>query len=215
MCLSSPLNQEGLKRRLVSLNSRFYLVNARDPSAQYKVLWYLTDTGSRIKVDLLFPGVLDIPDIPPSCITRTNIYSLPCAPLSLILLLKLQAWIHHGDSLHTRYFLKKPTDARDINALLSFATRMGLKPRTEKWLPVSFVTTSESRVRRYVREVPASARQWLDLGYDVAVMQKPQSKSPEVDRPQPLKVVKPRKPDSYIARTSRSRIQSGRPDILV
>jgi hypothetical protein len=151
------------------LNSKFYLVKARDPYATYKVLWYLTDTNSRIKVDLLFPGVLNIPSIPPSCITRTNIYSLPCAPFSLVLLLKLQAWIHHGESLASRYYLKKPMDARDIDALLPIAIRMCLKPRTEKFLPESFVKSSELHVRKYVREVSGSATQWRTLGYDVGV----------------------------------------------
>lgn len=112
--------------------------------------------------------MLDIPPIPPSCITRKNIYSLPCAPLSLVLLLKLQAWVHHGESLLARYYLKKPMDARDIDALLPIAKRMGIEPRTESFLPESFVKTSELRVKKYVQDIPTSTEQWMELGYDVA-----------------------------------------------
>ena len=176
------MDQEGLKRRLALLNSKFYLVNARDPHAAYKVLWYLTDTGSRIKIDLLFPGVLDIPAIPTSCITRTNIFSLPCAPFSLVLLLKLQAWVHHGESLSPRYYVKKPIDARDIDALLPIASRMGLKPRTEKFLPESFVKKSELRVKKYGQEVPTSVKQWIALGYDVTVKDEHQANRKRVER---------------------------------
>jgi hypothetical protein len=68
-----------------------------------------------------------------------------------------------------RYYLKQPTDASDINALLPIADRMGIKPRKVEFLPESFVRTSEMRVGKYVQAVPASAGQWKALGYDVVV----------------------------------------------
>jgi hypothetical protein len=167
LCLSTTVGAETLKRMLVSLNDRFYLIPARNPRDTYKVLWYCTDTDARVKVDLLMPGVLGIPSIPPSCITCGNIYSLPCAPLSVVLLLKLQAWVHHGEAVQAHYRLKKPMDERDINALLPIASRMRVRPKMEKSLPESFVRKSESRVEIYVREVPASKNQWKELGYEV------------------------------------------------
>jgi len=146
------LGQEALKSKLVSVNSSFYLVAARNPLALYKVLWYhLSDTDSTVKVDLLFPGILNIPSIPSSAITSSNAHNLPCAPFSLVLLLKVQAWIHHGDAPEHWYRAKQPTDQRDIEALLPLAVKKDVKPRSDGFLPQSFITDAARNVGRFVR----------------------------------------------------------------
>jgi len=150
----------------VSLNLAFYLVPARNPGATYEVLWYrFIDTGSCLKVDLLFPGVLNIPSIPASSITTTNSHRLPCAPLLLVLLLKLQAWIHHGEALEFRYRQKKPTDARDILVLLPIACSMNIHLRSESYLPKSFVDVSKSRAEKFAMEQPDARKFWESLGF--------------------------------------------------
>ena len=165
LCLDWNLGQEALKSKLVSLNSSFYLVAARNPLASYKVLWYrLADTDSAVKVDLLFPGILNIPSIPSSAITSQNAHKLPCAPFSLVLLLKLQAWIHHGDALEYRYKAKQPMDARDIEALLPLAVKQGVRPRSDGFLPQSFVADAAKHVGRFVRDCPNTRRDWETLG---------------------------------------------------
>ncbi|RDB22047.1 hypothetical protein Hypma_011140 [Hypsizygus marmoreus] len=184
LCLTTEWEQEALKSKLVALNSNFYLIDSRDPTATYRVLWYLlTDTDSCVKVDLLFPGVLDIPSIPGSSITRANAYHLPCAPLSLVLLLKLQAWNHHSEALEYRYRAKQPTDARDIEALLPIASKMGLQLRSDAVLPQSFVSKSIARAEKFMRVVPSSRAFWEKLGMV------------EKAKPVPIKTVLPmRKP---------------------
>jgi hypothetical protein len=168
LCLTSNYSQESLKMRLVELNPRFYTVPSRNPRATYTVLWYhITESDSCLKVDILLPGDLDIPDVPLSEIDRTNIHELPCAPMSHLLLLKLQGWIHHGESLAERYRRKQPQDERDVNGMLVIARMKGLKPRDETYLPQSFIRRAEGRVRDYVNSCPSSMDDWAALGFAV------------------------------------------------
>jgi hypothetical protein len=134
--------------------------------ATYKVLWYhIIETDSCLKVDILLPGVLDIPDVPLSNIDRNNSSLLPCAPLSHLLLLKLQGWIHHGESALQRDRRKQPQDVRDVNGLLAIAVRRSLKPREEPYLPQTFIRRAENRVEKYVDAYPASRASWIALGF--------------------------------------------------
>ena len=169
LCLTSTYSQESLKDELVRLNPRFYTVASRNPKATYRVLWYhLIETDSCLKVDLLVPGTLDIPEVPLSEIDYTNIYELPCAPMSHLLLLKLQGWIHHGEALAIQYRRKLPQDEEDINGMLKIARRKGLKPRTETYLPQSFLSVAEARVKEYVMSCPNSKEDWAALGFEVS-----------------------------------------------
>jgi hypothetical protein len=157
-----------LKRKLTQAKSNFYLLPARNPRDTYKVLWYrVHEIGYFVncKVDLLFPGILDIPNIPVSEIDRTNVHNIPCIPLSPLLLLKLQGWIHHGESDRDYVRRKQPADVLDINDLLRICRQKGIRPRDDPYLSIAFKTTSESRVMEYVEEYPYSAIAWTELGY--------------------------------------------------
>lgn len=159
---------EPLKSKLVALNGSFYLWPARDPRATYTVLWYhIVETDSCLKVDILLPGVLDIPAISFTNFDFDNASGLPCAPLSLVLLLKLQAWVHHGESPDVRYRIKQPTDAQDIKELLQVARTRRLKPRTESFLPNSFISLAESRVEKFVEQYPRTRVEWVAVGFVV------------------------------------------------
>ncbi|KAF5378458.1 hypothetical protein D9615_007060 [Tricholomella constricta] len=161
LCLTTEWEQEALKRKLVSLNSSFYLVAARSPLATYKVLWFrFADTDSCVKVDLLFPGVLGIPSIPASSITTANAHKLPCAPFALVLLLKLQAWVHHGEALEYRFRQKQLMDARDITLLLPIACSMNIRPCATGTLPKAFLELSAGRAEKFVRHAPSSRPFW-------------------------------------------------------
>jgi len=167
LCLTCNLEQEALKSRLVALNPKFYLVRARDSTAKYKVLWYTpTQYGPCIKVDILLPGVLDIPSIPSSSITRDNDAKLPCAPFSLVLLLKLQAWIHHGEALEHWLRAKQFNDRCDLERLLPIAVRRGMSLGSGGILPESFITLSAKRAERFVRyeATPGTRTHWEKLG---------------------------------------------------
>ncbi|KAH7334828.1 hypothetical protein B0J17DRAFT_671718 [Rhizoctonia solani] len=159
LILDTTTPQEQLKRILVNANPKFYLIAARDPSATYKVLWYRTTFGVRVKVDLLQPGVMSIPDFSPDLIQykRYLTYRIPVAPFGLVLLLKLQAWEQHQQSLESRYYTKHHTDARDVNYLLPLAVTAGV---TCDHLPSEFRREARRRVRLYVQSHPSSKEHW-------------------------------------------------------
>ncbi|CAE6500461.1 unnamed protein product [Rhizoctonia solani] len=159
LVLDTTTPQEQLKRILVNANPKFYLIAARDPSATYKVLWYRTDSGVRVKVDLLQPGIMSIPNFPPDLIQykRYLTYRIPVAPFGLVLLLKLQAWEQHKQSLESRYYMKHHTDAWDINYLLPLAITAGV---VCDYLPSEFRREARRRVRSYVQSHPSSKEHW-------------------------------------------------------
>jgi hypothetical protein len=165
LCLTNDWDQESLKRALVRRNSNFFLVPSRDPTATYEVLWYRGAQNSRIKVDILLPGVMNIPAISPSRIVHRE--GLPVAPLSLVFLLKLQAWLQHGASSETRFRMKQPMDAADIQQLLPILERDNIKPDEDVSLPPSFRRASAERVQAYVRRRPDSVDTWRRIGYKV------------------------------------------------
>ncbi|THU75320.1 hypothetical protein K435DRAFT_974877 [Dendrothele bispora CBS 962.96] len=142
--LTSSYTQEELKNRLVSYDPRFYTVASKDPLATYRVLWFRLSGYRRCcKVDLLLPGVMNIPLVPLERIYRmkdhqstvtsesslSSYYSTlstrsadyPLMPFLPLLLLKLQAWQDHGESPKLYMREKQPTDVKDINELLDLA----------------------------------------------------------------------------------------------
>jgi hypothetical protein len=151
---------------VVAANPSFYLVPAKTPGATYKVLWYHT-FSRRCKVDLLLPGVMDIPSVPIADIEHPE-PGKPCAPFMLVFLLKLQAWAQHRDSGEMRFWLKSSTDASDLRVLLPIARTKGLGIKREKaYLPPSLVASSSLRVKRFVEEWPETLRGWRALGFRV------------------------------------------------
>ncbi|KAG8685514.1 hypothetical protein FRC08_013072 [Ceratobasidium sp. 394] len=178
LVLDTVSSQEQIKRVLVNANSRFYLVPAKDPLATYKVLWYRTAMDVRVKVDLLQPGIMSIPNISSSEIEykntgNTSAYGtyggtqaqIPIAPFGLVLLLKLQAWQQHRDSLEYRFQQKQYMDARDIDVLLPLAVAGHVKFDS---LPDEFVREARNRVISYTRIHPQSKQPWQQLGFKVA-----------------------------------------------
>jgi len=187
--LSSHWSQEQLKRRLVEVNPRFYLVDARNPTATYKVLWYrvsgtqpsssftrsthfrtysLTSlTEVKLKVDILLPGTMDIPLFPSEKITWNT--GLPSAPFILVLLLKLQAWFHHRHSSEARFREKQFADHNNLQALLAIACSKNVRilPQapSEAYLPQDFLMNSVARVAEHIRIYPRCKNDWGQLGF--------------------------------------------------
>ena len=169
LVLSTYHSQEELKRRLVEIDSSFFTVASKNPTASYRVLWYRRGLyGEKCKVDLLLPGVMSIPSIPSSSIVWID--GLPVAPFSMVLLLKLQAWDDHKKEYKTYLNLKQHTDVKDIDYMLPLAQANGLEPRKESTLPTSFIQKAEGRVRDYTRSFPNSAKYWKALGFEAYVV---------------------------------------------
>lgn len=162
---------EYLKQLLATKASRtFYLRPAKTAGATYKVLFaHLKSRGSfrrSCKVDVLIPGVLNIPFVDDHRIVHIN--NFPVMPLAALLLLKLQGWSDHRASARTDMQQKQYVDVRDVNQLLQIAVDKGVDIRTETWLPQSFVEAGQEMLSRYLNALrPRSAHQWKSIGFDV------------------------------------------------
>ncbi|KAI0703897.1 hypothetical protein C8T65DRAFT_654564 [Cerioporus squamosus] len=173
-------DQEELKQLLVDSDSDFYLVPSRNPSAAYSVLWcrlpsHTSRRGGRgrgrgraqrrCKVDILVPGVLNIPDVPRRRVRMIS--GLPAMPLIPLLLLKLQGWSDHRDSPRADMQEKQYVDAEDIMELLEIAVERNQEvwQGNLSWMPRRLVRDSEVRVGEFVDEYPGSAMDWEAIGF--------------------------------------------------
>ena len=151
---------------MVAANSSFYLIPSKTPGATFKVLWHRRLSRS-CKVDLLFPGVMDIPSVPVTDIDYPE-PGKPCAPFMLVLLSKLHAWVEHLDSDQMRFRAKASKDALDLRRMLPIARTKGVRiQRKEEYLPPLFVASAALRVERFVQEWPETLHEWRELGFSV------------------------------------------------
>ncbi|KAJ7670761.1 hypothetical protein DFH06DRAFT_981161 [Mycena polygramma] len=170
VCLTDEYTQAELKAILVAKDSNFYTVASKNPSATYRVLWYRIGFRRQCKVDVLSPGIMNIPSVPaPRIACRKSRSDLPLMPFVPLLLLKLQAWMDHGEAAKLYLREKQHVDVRDIGELLELAVAkydVDLQ-RDGKWLPDSFVRAASKRVKAYVRCFPDSADEWREIGFNV------------------------------------------------
>jgi len=172
--LNGGLTTEDIKKRLVSANPLFFLVPSTNPRNTYKVLWYNLRAASShhrpthaCKVDILVPGVMDIPTIPKEYIVHSPIngVSFPVMPFITVLLLKLQGWSDHRVSRRIDLRDKQFIDVRDIYELLRIAVRNGgVHLRHESWLPVLFVVAGRRRVADFIATHSDSRVCWKQIG---------------------------------------------------
>jgi len=171
VCLTDKHTQEELKAILVANDFNFYTIASKDPFATYRVLWYrLSGYRRSCKVDVLCPGIMNIPAVPvPRIVYRRSRSDLPLMPFLPLLLLKLQAWMDHRAASKLYLRQKQHVDVRDIDELLELAIEkydVNVK-RDGKWLPESFLRAAATRVKVYVQNFPESAAHWKDLGFSV------------------------------------------------
>lgn len=106
----------------MSKDSNFYTVASKDPRATYRVLWYRLGYSRSCKVDVLMPGIMNIPPVPAARIAyRRSRSELPLIPFLPLLLLKLQAWMDHGEADKFYLRVKQYVDVQDIGDLLELA----------------------------------------------------------------------------------------------
>ncbi|THH27671.1 hypothetical protein EUX98_g6512 [Antrodiella citrinella] len=171
--LTRSYDTEQLKHMLSARSTKFVLRPSRKRGATYKLLYYQSVLFGSCKVDILIPGILHIPDIPPTRVVRTN--ELPVMPFMPLLLLKLQAWEHHRESVRWDYQDKQWVDIADIGKLLRIAQSRGEHKSLVNWLSTDFIKMAEARVRRFVRAVPTysatpSADLWQRVGFEVRTL---------------------------------------------
>jgi hypothetical protein len=174
LILNSPYDQETIKRMLTGANPAFYTVASKTIGATYRVLWYhplgwsLSRGIGSVKVDILLPGIMDIPSFSATYIDTSNSRRLPAAPFSIVLLLKLQAWSQHRAAFKTYLNIKQYTDARDLETLVPLAAANGVRI-SEAVLPSPFVEAAKNRVLEYLREYPepGTIGEWRTIGFSL------------------------------------------------
>jgi len=166
---------EDIKDLIVSSNDKFYLIPSANPQNTYHVLWYSLPArrGQRrsCKVDILVPGLLSIPNVPPSRLMRMEPFEdIPVMPFLALLLLKLRGWTDHLADTRRRMREKATVDEEDIDKLLELAVEeygAHLDNDTCQWMPGWFVEEAVDRVKQYVDAWPDSEDYWSKLGFPV------------------------------------------------
>ena len=106
---------------------------------------------------------MDLPYIHPDYIIKID--KLPCAPLHLLLLHKLQGWDDRRQSARPDWLAKLPGDVRDISDLLRIANRAGLNlTKGRPYISDSFRSASCERVIEFSDEYPEYMSLWMGLG---------------------------------------------------
>ena len=169
LCLTPyPGGAEAIKRELCAEDNRFYTVEARNPNDWWKVLYWHTGRDEpgfeRFKIDILVPGVMDLPNIHPDYIVKID--RLPCAPLALLLLHKLQGWDERRNSRRPDFLAKIPGDVQDIAYLLRIANQRGLNiTKPKPYITDSFRSISYERIIEFSYQHQEYASLWMGLGF--------------------------------------------------
>lgn len=156
--------QEELKQLLVQHpKSDFYIRPSRRIGATYVIVYCNLGEERFCKLDVLIPGILNIPNVAPERIVHID--GLPVLPFMLLLLMKLQGWSDHRAAGRTDMWEKQYVDVRDINQMLGIAATRGEDVNRETWLPKEFLDMARARVVRFVEHFRQPAR-WESIGFD-------------------------------------------------
>lgn len=163
--MSNEYTTEYLKELLVNNGKGFYKRASKKIDATYTVLYCrLSGYKRSCKVDILIPGILNIPFIASNRIEIID--GFPVLPLFPLLLMKLQGWSDHRASSRSDMQLKQYVDARDLVELVAIAARRGEHVDDGRWLPTSFLELATTRVAAFV-EAHRQPTNWRRIGFDV------------------------------------------------
>lgn len=156
---------EDIKHILTNEDDRFYTVPSANPRNSYQVLWFeLVRGGRSCKVDILLPGIMEIPNIPLDRIEYFGDYDVPVVPLDVLILLKLKGWYDHHYSRRRDFQEKQYYDVEDIRELLEFATDQGIFIYRRSWLPRRFLRGAYQHYRDFIDEYPEFYDGWDSFG---------------------------------------------------
>lgn len=172
LILGNRGSQEEIKRMMTEKNPHFYLVDPKTPGADWKVLWYHPGgKGSirrpeAIKIDVLFPGIMELPSFNPSWIDYNNDHRLPVAPLSLVLLHKARGWWRRINSPSDRRLQLHKKHARDVANLAPLASQKGVTIKNDV-LPHDFVDSASEWVNEFIAAYPEfrTRNHWRKIGF--------------------------------------------------
>ncbi|KAF8902268.1 hypothetical protein CPB84DRAFT_1729157 [Gymnopilus junonius] len=167
-----PLTAAQLKTLILDTDPRhFYLKMPRDPTADYRILWYRTSyLGPDCKVDILTPGTLHLPHLKPERVTLMD--NIPVVPFSLLLYQKLQGWDDHCQAEEKYKKQKQQQDAADVKRLLGLKLFIDALVRTNsiddaELFSEEFRLLTKERVKKYCQAFKRSD-DWMRLGFETS-----------------------------------------------
>ncbi|TFK64119.1 hypothetical protein BDN72DRAFT_846874 [Pluteus cervinus] len=173
--MSRSYSQEQLKEMLVREDPRFYTVRAKNwPRDTFNVLWFRISTSNTsysvsktCKIDILQPGVMNIPSVPSQLFVQTA--GLPLMPFLPLLLLKLQAWEDHGNSSKPHLQRKQTTDVTDLISLTDLIKQRRFEKEELKakgdwtWTGTVLLSESVGRIARFKSTYSTTENAWKQI----------------------------------------------------
>jgi Nucleotidyl transferase AbiEii toxin, Type IV TA system len=162
---------EHIKDAIVHADDRYLLEPSQQPGATHRILYcrlpgWWTD-GRRVKIDILVPPTLKLPEIQDS--ERIHFNNIPVMPIFDLLVMKTKGWFDHRLSDREDYRAKGITDVSDIIALLRRAEEEGVSYDNEvhetRHSEV-FMRYAANLVKLFVR-FHGRRHQWQALGFPV------------------------------------------------
>ena len=122
--VSGYSNAENIKEIIDEADERYYRELSKKPGKTHHILYcrlpgWSTDSDRRVKVDILVPPTLKLPEI-----TYTDVFlfgDIPVMPLFDLLVMKTQGWWDHLNSRRSDFQAKLVDDVTDVLALLDRA----------------------------------------------------------------------------------------------
>ena len=110
---------------------------------------------------------MDLPSFDPRWIDCDNAFSLPTAPLSLVLLHKVRGWWERINSTEYHHYQKHRQDACDVAALAPIASKIGVTIDDDA-LPDDFIESASKWVNNFIVAYPEFQTQvhWIQIGFD-------------------------------------------------
>jgi hypothetical protein len=152
------------------VDDRYYLEPSRKRGATHQILYcrlpgWKIDPGRRVKVDILVPPTLGLPDIADTDAVLIN--NIPVMPIFDLLVMKTQGWWDHRTSHRSDFRAKESDDVSDIFALLERAKKEGVSYEDHEYQhSQEFMDNADTLVKRFVR-VYGRHRQWRILDFPV------------------------------------------------
>ena len=110
---------------------------------------------------------MDLPSFDPRWIDCDNDFSLPTAPLSLVLLHKVRGWWDRIKSPEGHHYQKHWQDACDVAALAPIASQTGVTIDGDA-LPENFIESASEWVNNFIAAYPElrTRYHWRQIGFN-------------------------------------------------
>ncbi|KAH9054932.1 hypothetical protein EDB87DRAFT_1567867 [Lactarius vividus] len=161
------LDPEDVKQTIVDADDRYYLEPSKKPGATYEILYcrlpgWRTE-GRCIKIDILVPDILGLPEIDSD--DQVWISNVPVMPLFALLVMKTKGWWDHRISWRSDFRAKEGADLTDIDALLDRALEEEVSYQVERYnYTPKFMRLGLTLARKFVR-IYGQPEKWSRLGF--------------------------------------------------